>query len=270
MSSIIRGEAGHWAGVPQFCEVGNISALQLGWTHVAPNITNNPVFTWALTENNLAQGVYGNSLNSTMQRNFLLGIPPTVSDYNLDHLDPWNGCALFFESAAANNSILNPSLKDNEGTSGTPQFNADCNATLGDSCVGDLVSQTQSLLQKGFKGPTSTWCSALKDALIASPPQSCSNIANDGNWQPVVAAGKWILTNILEHRHCEKNSADAISFQISADLLNYPFLATSQRNAILLKTIHTISPSWRVILKASLRHKAILLRSTRRMEKLNR
>lgn len=166
---------------PGSCQIGNISAVQTGWTHLADNNTYlNQAFTWGIAEQNVSH-TSDQGFIDAVDTNFLLGIPATVQGNNLDHLSPYQGCALFFEGVAAA-SNLDPPLNNTESS--------DCNAILGSSCVDDLVSLTQTPLQKGLDGNSTSDCTALQAAISKSPPQSCSAGGMADQWSNLLATGQ--------------------------------------------------------------------------------
>jgi hypothetical protein len=150
------------------CSVGNATLKALGIANVTTALDAQPL-TWTLG----LQELKSPSANVTLDRNFYLGIPPSVQ------LNNTVGCALIFDGVAAN---LSATKGDDE------KFT--CSRALADSCITDLISQAQTNygnVGKDAKGGAE-FCDKLRDSLVDQPPKSCNGL--QGSWGAISARRK--------------------------------------------------------------------------------
>lgn len=150
------------------CSVGNATLKALGIANVTTALDAQPL-TWTLG----LQEIKTPDANVTLDRNFYLGIPPSVQ------LNNTVGCALIFDGVAAN---LSATKGDDE------KFT--CSRALAESCITDLISQAQTNYGdagKDSKGGAD-FCNKLRDSLVDQPPKTCNGL--QGSWGAISARRK--------------------------------------------------------------------------------
>lgn len=154
------------------CNVGNISAWEIGVTTLNTTVSSQPL-TWTVADST-TQSPTGVELT----KSFYIGTPPSLG---LQSARSFTGCALFFEGITTNLSFNG---SDKDLAVGT------CGGAMGSRCVSDLLAQAKKQLSvlTGTPGGNSSVCAQLQSALQNTAPATCTN-ATKGSWGNITSQG---------------------------------------------------------------------------------